>query len=638
MTERYRSGALELLRQLRAVKSTALAPPPRLTVSQWAERYAYLSPETSAESGKFRAFAYQNGILDAVSDPAVTQVTVMKSARVGYTKCLDHIVGFFVHQDPSPVLVVQPRVEDAEDYSRTEIAPMLRDTPVLAEIAGDLKAKDANQRILKRVFRNGSSVSFVGANSPGGFRRITARVVMFDEVDGYPVGGAGDEGDQISLGVKRSVSFWNRKIVLGSTPTLKGQSRIEKEWMKSDMRRYHVPCPQCGHEQVLKWANLRWDKTEDGEHKPETAYFVCEGNGCVIEEHHKPAMIDAGRWVAEHPSGSHAGFHIWAAYSLFPNAAWRYLVEEFLRVRKDPTLLQTFVNLVLGETWEESGERVEGNSLRSRAEAYDHETLPECVLALTAGVDTQDNRLEVHVVAWGHREESWPCLYEVLHGDPAQPTVWQELDDLLQSTFRTESGRALRIRSACIDSGGHHADQVLKFASARRGRRVFATKGQAGPRPIWPKRASKTRTSMDVFVLGVDTAKDALYSRLRIVDPGPGYVHFPTADGFGDDYYEQLTSEQVVTRYREGRPYRVWVPKSKGARNEVLDTFVLALAAMKALPIRFDQVKAPAPATIENNSTDDEDAPQIPAAVEVQQIARQPARSGFLTRRTGWLR
>jgi hypothetical protein len=222
-----------------------LAPPLRLTLSQWVERHAVLSRQTSAQTGRFRAYAYQTGILDAVTDPAVTRITVMKSARVGYTKCLDHIVGYFLSQDPSPVLVVQPRVEDAEDYSSTEIEPMLRDTPVLAVISGDLKSRNSKQKLLKRIFRNGASVSFVGANSPGGFRRITARIILFDEVDGYPITGAGKEGDQIALGTKRSETFWNRKIVLGSTPTLKGTSRIEKSCADSDQRHFFVPCPQC---------------------------------------------------------------------------------------------------------------------------------------------------------------------------------------------------------------------------------------------------------------------------------------------------------------------------------------------------------------------------------------------------------
>ena len=633
---KYPAGLDALGETLRRARCEALAPPPRLTVSEWADRHAHLSPETSAEPGKFRAFGYQRGILDAVSDPTVRTVVVMKSARVGYTKCLDHIAGFFIAQDPSPVLVVMPRVEDAEDYSRTEIAPMLRDTPVLASIAGDLKAKDSNQRILKRVFRNGSSISFVGANSPGGFRRITARIALFDEVDGYPVGGAGDEGDQIALGTKRTETFWDRKIVLGSTPTIKGESRIEKAYAESDQRRYFVECPHCGERQTLEWANLRWDKDDVGRHLPETAHFVCSASGCIIEEHHKPAMIAGGEWRAEKPHNGIAGFHIWAAYSLFPNAAWRYVVAEFLRVRHDPALLKTFVNLVLGQTWEEGSEQVEPSTFGARQEQYDDQSLPDSVIAVTAGVDVQADRLEVQFIAWGRGEESWPCRVAVLRGDPAQQDVWNSLDTLLGERLTTDGGRALRVRATCIDYGGHHGAQVLSFCRTRRARGVFPVKGASGPRPIWPKRASRAgaKGAEHVFIVGVDAAKDAIYARLRIAKPGPAYVHFPAADGFDDAYFEQLTAEKVVTRYKQGRPYRVWNLKKTGIRNEALDTFVYALAALRALPMRLDRIKPEvAPDESEGVVADvfaegggDLPGGELPAAAVIADVKRRPAR------------
>lgn len=525
--------------------------------------------------------------MDAVTDPTVSQVTVMKSARVGYTKILDHVVGYFLHQDPSPILVVQPRVEDAEDYSRTEIAPMFRDTPVLAEIAGELKSRNSSQRIVKRVMNNGASVSFVGANSPGGFRRITARIIAFDEVDGYPSQGAGDDGDQITLGTKRGESFWNRKVILGSTPLLKGVSRIEKSWDESDQRRYFVPCPHCGHRQTIKWSNLQWEKDDEGNALPETAHLTCEGEAaCRIEEHHKPWMIDHGRWVAEKPFKGHAGFHIWAGYSLFPNAAWPELVKEWLRVHKDPTLLRTFVNLVLGETWEE-GEAVGSSTLIARAEAYGPDDLPDAVKVVTGFCDVQGDRLEVQAIGWGADEEAWPFLYEVIHQDPAQPTAWQELDSLLRRTFRTVSGRVLRFSAFGIDFGGNHGAQVLQFVRARKGRRVFATFGGSGKLPIWPLRASLTKQNEKIWRIGVDTAKDAVSARLGIKQPGPGYVHFPAEENFGPDYFEQLTSERKITRFRMGRPVSVWYLPS-GKRNEAFDTFVGALAVRRSLPRRIE--------------------------------------------------
>jgi phage terminase large subunit GpA-like protein len=593
--ERYARGLESLHKAFKAARGVALHPPPALSLSAWAEEYAFLSPETSSEAGKFHAFGYQRGILDAITDPDTQQITVMKSARVGYTKCLDHVLGYYIHQDPSPVLMVQPRIEDAEDYSRTEVAPMLRDTPVLAEIAGHIKQHDPRQRLAKRVFRNGASVAFVGANSPAGFRRITARIVCFDEIDGYPPEGAGKEGDQIALGIKRSETFWNRKIILGSTPTFKDTSRIERAYEASDKRRYYVACPQCGHGQTLRWENLRWDRSANGGHLPDTAHFVCEQSGCIIEEKHKQQMIGGGEWRAAAPFKGHAGFHIWAAYSLWPNACWANLVRDFLRARKDPIMLRTFVNTILGETWEETAETVDGHALLGRGENYGPDSIPKQVRFLTAGVDTQGDRLEIQVVGWAADEESFVVDYEILVGDPAQARVWSDLDALLLRPYHDEERRELRIQSVCVDALGHHSNQVQMFCDARRPRRVFAIGGRPGAHPIWPKRPSDTKQHKKLWLIGVDTAKDVLYGRLRIASKGPGYIHFPAGNTFNSTYFEQLTSERVVTQFRLGRPQRKWELPS-GKRNEALDTYVYALAARMSMPSRLDFSEPAVPA------------------------------------------
>ncbi|MFO1147784.1 MAG: phage terminase large subunit family protein [Alsobacter sp.] len=584
----YSRGALRCIDAVTTTVVEALKPPPILTLSQWAERYAYLSPETSAKGGKYRAFGYQVGMMDAITDPAVRQVTVMKSARVGYTKILDHVAGYFIHQDPSPVLIVQPRVEDAEDYSRTEIAPMLRDTPVLAEIAGDLKAKDSQQRILKRVFRNGSSISFVGANSPGGFRRITARVVAFDEVDGYPPDGAGEEGDQIALGTKRTETFWNRKIILGSTPTVKGVSRIEKAFARSDQRRYFVPCPQCGHRQTIKWSSLQWDQDEEtGEHLPETVHMVCEASGCIIEEHHKPWMVDNGEWIptAVAQDASHAGFHIWAGYSLFPNASWPNLVAEWLRVYKDPHLLRTFNNLVLGETWEDAGERVSEHDLLERLEDWGPHA-PPGVMKVVLGIDTQPDRLEIERLGVGVGEETWSLDFKTIYGDPQGKKLWEDLDAYRAIPTITADGRKLSVAAVCIDSGGANTQAVYAYCRERGRDRVWAIKGVPGPsKPIWPKKASRSnRGKINLFAVGVDSAKESIYARLRIQEPGPGYCHFPA--GRDVDYFKQLTAETVMTRFKKGFAVREWVKKSN-QRNEGLDCRVYAYAAFLSLGVNW---------------------------------------------------
>nr|WP_249189623.1 phage terminase large subunit family protein [Burkholderia ambifaria] len=594
---------------LLAARRENLLPPPKLTLSQWAERYAVLSRETSAQTGRFRAFGYQRGMLDAVTDPSVEKISVMKSARVGYTKLMDHAVGYFIHQDPSPILVVQPRVEDAESYSKTEIAPMLRDTPVLAAIAGDQKSKNSDQTILAKTFRNGSSLTLVGANSPAGFRRITSRVVMFDEVDAYPVDGAGNEGDQIALGTKRSETFWNRKIVLGSTPTVKGYSRIEKSWEESDQRRYWVPCPHCGEFQVLEWGGqdtphgMKWDKDETGNGIPESTYYVCQHNGCIVYEVDKADMIAAGEWRASKPFNGHAGFHIWAGYSLFPNASWSNLVAEWLRVKDDPLARQTFINLVLGEPYEDRGERALNEAkLASRTEVWAAE-VPDGVAVITAAGDVQDDRVEIEIVGWGRNEERWSIDHAVFEGDPDSDELWNRVDAYLMRIWLRADGRPYEVMAACIDSGGHHTQKVYEFCKARIGRRIWAIKGESargGARsPVWPtkKPTSRTKSSYRPVIIGVNAAKDVIRARLHIEEPGPGYMHFPADRDI--NYFAQLVSERSVKKMVNGQVFRVW-ELPPGRANEALDLAVYSYAALCGLMHfglrlnqRADEVAAP---------------------------------------------
>lgn len=571
----------------------ALRPPPVLTVSQWSEKNMVLSAEYSASTGRFRSYPYQDGIMDALTDPKNKTVTVMKSARVGYTQILNNAFGYFTHHEPSPILIVQPRNSDAEDHSKGVIAPMLRDVPVLAEISTDPKSKVSSQTILKKTFKNGSSVKLIGADSPGGFRRVTVRVVMFDEIDGYPTGGAGAEGDQIALGIKRTETFWNRVIVLGSTPTVKGVSRIEKSWLKSDMRRFFVPCPYCQTTQVLEWGGpdtphgIKWKRNKDGEYIDDSAYYACI-NGCVIEEHHKEWMIRHGEWVATAPFRGYAGFHIWSGYSLLPNAGWSRLVEEWLNVHKDPLQRQTFYNLVLGEPYEDKGDHaLAENKLLDRCEVWADE-VPYGVGVLTAGIDFQYDRCEIEVVGWGRYEESWSIAYETIHGDIDDPEFWEKIDKFLSKKFRRDDGRPFEIAAACLDSGGQegHTQKVYDFSKARIGRRVWAIKGESargGKRsPIWPtkKPTSRTKKTFKPIILGVNTAKDVIRSRLHIEGAGPGYMHFPADRDLG--YFQQLISEKSSRKEVSGQLYRIWELPA-GRANEALDCRVYAYAALKGL-------------------------------------------------------
>ena len=570
----------------------AFKPPKKLSLSEWADQYAFLSAESSAEGGRWRTLPYQKGIMDAITDPNVEQVTVMKSARVGYSKILNHVIGYHIHQDPAPMMLVQPTIEDAQGYSKEEIAPMLRDTPVLKGLVSEAKAKDGANTILQKQFPGGT-LSLVGANSPRGFRRVSRRIVLFDEVDGYPAS-AGAEGDQIKLGIRRTEYYWNRKIVSGSTPTVKDFSRIERMYNQSNMMRYFVPCPDCGHMQYLKWTNIKW-RDDD----PSTAAYGCEKCGVLIPHSKKRWMVERGEWRPTAPgNGRHVGFHIWAAYSYSPNAAWSNLVEEFIDAKHDAEQLKTWVNTIAGEVWEdEYASKMSGESLQQRAadEKYKQGMPPAEVLLLTAGCDCQDDRLSMSVWGIARDEEMYLVDRIVLHGSPSRAEVWKQLDEVLQNPYETEDGRKLNVEVCCIDSGGHHTQEVYQYARERVGLGVIAIKGmgQKGKPPLSKPskvdvnskgRAIKNGTQL--FGVGVDTIKSLLFGRLKHNDPGPGYLHFyPTV---GATYFQELTAERQILRYKNGYPQRVWVKKS-GSANEALDEMVYAYAGLHRLYQKYDR-------------------------------------------------
>lgn len=524
--------------------------------------------------------------MDALSNPAVHTVVVQSSAQVGKTEAVLNVVGFYIDQDPAPILVLQPTLEMGQAFSKDRLAPMLRDTPALHGRVKDARARDSGNTLLHKTFPGGH-ITIAGANSAASLASRPIRVLLADEVDRYPPS-AGTEGDPVSLARKRTTTFWNRKILLVSTPTVKGQSRIEKAFNESDQRYFMVPCPDpdCGEEQRLVWSQVRWP-----EGRPSEAEYCCVHCGVLWSDAQRWGAVRKGRWEAKAEFNGTAGFHLSELYS-----PWRRLsetAEDFLASKVDPERLRTWINTALGEAWEDRGETVDAGALSELREPYGPEDLPDHVLFATAGVDTQDDRLEVEIVGWGEDEESWGVAYHVIYGDPAQPAVWEELDGVLREAYRTASGRVIRTQATAIDSGGHHAEAVLKFCRERFRRRVYAIKGMGGQgKPIWPLRASKTKTRDSVFMVGVDTAKDAIYARFKIKPSDEdgefrqaGACHLPDnpETGYDDDWMEQVTSEQRMTRYREGRPYTVWV-LPKGKRNEALDCRVYATAAMKAVP------------------------------------------------------
>ncbi|QDP46580.1 MAG: putative terminase large subunit [Prokaryotic dsDNA virus sp.] len=520
-----------------------------------------------------------------MSDSDVEYISVMKSARVGYTKCLNIIVASCMAETPSNVMVVQPTISDAEGYSTSEIMPMLRDVPCLQGLVADSKNRDNSNTMLRKNF-SGGQLMLVGANSATGFRRVSVKVLCFDEVDGYPTT-AGAEGDQIKLGIRRTEYFHDRKIIMGSTPTLKGYSRIEDSFERSDKRRYFVPCPFCDHYQYLQWSRIEWEKD-----KPKEAKYRCENEECdkLIPHSKKRKMVERGEWRATAPFDGHAGFHIWAAYSFSPNATWGHLAVEFLEAKESGVeTLQTWVNTALGETWEdEANEGVDSHELANRKESYDaSEVLPDGVVLITAGVDVQDDRLEVEILGIGRGEETWSLEYLTVIGDGGAESTWKELDEILRRTYVTPSGVELPITSACIDSGGHHTQSVYDFVRGKTARRIYAIKGMSSAGKPMVGRPSRTnKGKIPLIPLNTIAAKDLLFARLKLTEAGSGYCHFPSS--YDDEYFAMLTAEKVATRYVKGVPKREYIQIRK--RNEALDCRVYAMAALRLLNARLDKV------------------------------------------------
>lgn len=529
--------------------------------------------------------------MDACSDPEIREVVVMAGAQLGKSEAILNIIGYHIENDPSPILVLQPTVEMAQSFSKDRVANgLIRSTPSLRDKVRDPRSRDSGNTTLHKIFPGGA-LTLTGANSAASLASRPIRLVLCDECDRYPTS-AGSEGDPIQLARKRAATFWNRKIVMVSTPTNKGASRIEDAFEQSDQRHYHVPCKHCEQYQVLKWANVQWQDSD-----PETAQYCCEHCGSLWSDAERRWAIRNGQWVAHAEFTGVAGFAINGMYS-----PWTPLsdgVRDFLSVRKNPEQLRVWTNTYLGETFEDAGETIEPLFLTDRVEDYEI-LVPEEVVLLTAGADVQNDRIEISIIGWTRDFESFVIGHEVVRGDPSTPQLWQQVDSVLFKRYETYDEREMTIRATAMDSGGHFTNSVYQYAKKNAGSNVFAIKGVGGEgKPIAGRPSKNNIGRVNLFPVGVDTAKDLLFARLRIEEPGPGYIHFPK--NLDDEYFKQLTAEKVVTRFHRGFKKRVF--QKIRARNEALDCFVYAMAALAILNVDVNTLADRA--KFKHNSSDD---------------------------------
>jgi phage terminase large subunit GpA-like protein len=553
-----------------------LAPEPPLVVSAWADAQRML-PETASEPGPWRTdrTPYLREIMDALSASSpIERVVFMKGAQLGATEAGLNWVGYMISNAPGLMLYVMPTTESARRNVRTRIDPLIESTPAVRTRVTKARSRDPGNTATLKSFAGGQ-IAFVGANSAVGLRSTPARYLFLDDVDGFPHDADG-EGDPIALAIQRTVTFrGRRKIFMVSTPTIEGASRIAKAYAESDKRLYFVPCPLCGAFQALRWPQVHWDRDHRG-----GAWYACEHCQEPIYERHKPGMLTQGEWRATAADdGRTAGFHLSALYS--PFETWAEIAIEHGAVYRDPPRHQTWINLKLGEPYEDRSANIpEPARLMARAETWG-EYVPDSVVAITAGVDVQQDRLELEIVGWGRGEESWSLDYIALAGNPAEPDVWLRLDAMLMAARRRRDGRTMHVAAAAIDTG-NWSKHVYDFCTPRHARRIWAIKGSSmRSAPLWPRRPARPKAGRPpLYVIGTDAAKEIIVARLSIEEAGPGYSHFPTDRD--RDYYAMLTAERPVRRYVKGVAIREWV-KAAHVRNEALDARVYALAALHGL-------------------------------------------------------
>lgn len=584
------------------IASHGLKPLPKTSVSEWADDYRYLS-STSAEPGKWKTSRapYQKEIMDAFTQPGIHRVVVKSCSQVGKSDIMNNVIGRFAHLDPCTIMMIQPTIEMAQDFSKSRIAPMIRDTPALSKLFIDVKTRDSNNTILNKIFPGGRLV-MAGANSPAGLASRPVRILLCDEVDRFP-SSAGTEGDPVGLAAKRMTTYWNRVMGLFSTPTIEGHSRIDAEYEAGTMEEWRHQCPHCGEFVKLKYTDMVVDAEKVKAPSGRKTIFVksvkwrCPFCGFSSTERE---MKDAPqKYVVTNEKAIENGCRSFSlnAFSS-PWISWPEIVREWLEAKGDPELEKVVANTRFGESYSLPQAFDSGDEFLNRREKYGAE-LPEGVLFLTAAVDTQDNRLEYEICGWGRDEESWGIRRGIIMGVPDSKSTWDKLDAVLDHIYKFKNGIGLKVLRTFIDSGGHYTKSVYDYCRKNIYKQRFAIKGVGSPgMPLYDRNNTKWTlgNSLPLVRLGVDDGKEMVLARLSIEEVGAKYFHFPLDEkeaketdkrGYNDLYFKGIVSEHKKLVRRNGVLHEIW-ETTKSVRNEPLDLRVYNLACMQSLSHDWD--------------------------------------------------
>lgn len=563
-----------------------LMPPPDLTIDEWAEQNRILSGSASSEPGRWsnERTPYLVEIMRELSpQSAACDVAFMKGAQIGGTEVLINTALYYIKHCPSPIGQFQTTEQTAKRFIKQREIPAFNAMGIDKLFVGD--------EMYLKEFPGGALITG-WSNSPSNLRSMPIRIALCDEISEWAKD-CGGQGDACDLVKKRTANFPRKKRFWNSTPGIEGECRITEKFLQGDQRYYNVPCPHCGVLHKWVWGNMVWDRDAEGNHLPKTARMKCPHCGQTYGEHYKTELMAHGVWMAENEKGAFPSFHLSALYSPLGWFSWADAVTEFLEAQGDVNKLKAFTNNVLGEAWSvDGGKQLDQYGLIARREEYEAE-VPDGAYILTAGVDTQDDRLELEIVGWGAGLQSWGIHHKVFVGDPSQPAVWEMLDESLRAGYTNAQGDKMYVAAALVDSGGHHTDDVYRFTSKRERRNIFACVGKAGPgRPIVtrPKRTDKSRMQQATVVnVGVDVVKDWLFDCLTHEDPtSVGYCHFPVSDEYDEEYFAQLTSEKRVIKWVHGS--RVWGYKKTRPRNEAIDLRDYARGALNLTGVDVDKM------------------------------------------------